>query len=1775
MSHCYGSKTTEVSKMKKTTGLKRKALSLLVCLALVLSLFPGMTFAESDGADPRVADRSTMDDWKNYFGPTVLDTENAGGVWGDKSVFTDAEAFRSYGITMKDGENHFLVALSAIASNKSIVGYSAIPTDTVMVLDLSNSMSSSSLSEMVEAANAAIRKLQNLNRNNRISVVVYSGNAPYRGGYNLSNSAAVLLPLDRYEGVDQSGQEVFLSYSRKSDNISVVSGVKGEENSWSGDRYPSEPATGATYIQAGLQLAWEQFAAVKDVVVTEGPQKGVTRMPTVVLMSDGAPTLGTTSYGDVDGSTHGNGSSTSTSIAFLTQLSSALLRVRMEEKYGRSGLFYTLGLDIEENDTARAVLNPASNTIDIGSYWNNYLSATGDSYSTKSFTVSVDPDLKTFFRAEDGSYRFHNYVSGYYLASSSNNSENQLITAFDRIVDQIIIQSKYYPTYAESGDFDQDGFLTFTDELGEYMEVKDIKGLTLAGALYRGSALARAVTEGRFGNITSGDPAQLTALGLEMIKSITVRTGCSEQEALSLAAQAIRAGQIRYSGGEYSNYIGWYADENGKYLGFWDGGEVDPSVGATYVNKSYGFVGSVGSAEEYNQTDMLYISVQVHRHIGLGHEQVIYRIPASLVPMVEYEVSFQGTELETGTDFKMEISGATEPLRLIFEVGLRSDINGVNVTDKVASDYAHVGEEGYAFYTNSWGEHTHSEGSFVDSHDATYMDFRPSLENERYYYVSNTPILDENGTAVTYDPKTRDGKYYFKATYFHGTAARLSPAEMKTVLVEISEQSLALSVYDETFGEWVVPKGTPFRRIFNTDDQVYASKKVDPATDTLEYSNYPSLVHPSETSPYRVDACLGNNGRLILTPEQGIALTKEMEFVGMGENELFTFEISLSGSGFPEEYALRNYDGKLLSTAVLQEGNKLFVVLRPGETVYVTGIPTGTEYSVSEILPAGSPWKVKSVSGAEGTVAEYAFGEVLFVNTPTTYGNLLINKTVKHPFGDGYAMPAKAFDVTVTFDGVADGTTVSVDGENRVIREGKLDLSIAHGQTVLIENLPDGASYTVTEKAYAGFTLSGTGLTGVISDETNAEAKLVNTYAPAAADVTLSHVGVKHLDGRDWKEGDEFTFTLQLFNGVRWEDVAGGIRTVTMDSEEYSFSFDEILKGFSFDRIGEYRFRVLESYVDLGGVICDTAEKNFTVTVADGDFSGKLKITDVTTQSPNSFNSKSGTVVVHDVASDRWAVTTHFNNLYRVDGTASVSVEITKEIRNETGVPFGKDGFTFNLYEVRGTEEVLLGSILSDGNGKGKFSFSIDAGRLGEIMTFKVREINDGREGVIYDATEKTFTVTLKDNLDGSVSALVNGKNSDTFAASFTNTYALGSAALTVTGEKTLVGRELKDGEFTFDLYRCDADFANPEKVASAVNEGKTFTLTDTLSVAGTYHYLVREAASNLPYVTDDKAEFRLTVTVSKGEGANLKAEITSVVKVGSDETDLAIGFTNVYEPDPTGLVISGKKTLAGRALKESEFAFILSNENGQIARVTNAANGNFLFDEIEFTEKGTYVYTVREDLSQKLANVIYDESVFTVTVDVTDDGQGNLSKAVTLKKGDASVEEIVFANTFVPASVEGRIFIKKLLNNNTQTVIGLDGFEFTLSGESLAAPLTVKSDAEGNGSFAAIPYTAEDIGRIFRYTVTEVDGGRENMVYDKTAITVTAEITVTEDGVIVPLWTVNGTATEQAVATFTNLYHENPSTSDGSLRLWALLALVGSGFVASAVVLKKRNAEE
>ena len=159
--------------MKK--NIFRKALSLILCAALIMSYIPvifvSTTMALNDTT--RKVDPSTMDAWKEFFGENVNSTKNAGRVWTDKSVFTDASAFPANTVKMLDSNNNFLVALSAISANKEIVGYSTIPTDTMLVLDVSGSMDGNA-DTLVNATNNAIKTLLDTNKNNRVGVVLYS-----------------------------------------------------------------------------------------------------------------------------------------------------------------------------------------------------------------------------------------------------------------------------------------------------------------------------------------------------------------------------------------------------------------------------------------------------------------------------------------------------------------------------------------------------------------------------------------------------------------------------------------------------------------------------------------------------------------------------------------------------------------------------------------------------------------------------------------------------------------------------------------------------------------------------------------------------------------------------------------------------------------------------------------------------------------------------------------------------------------------------------------------------------------------------------------------------------------------------------------------------------------------------------------------------------------------------------------------------------------------------------------------------------------------------------------------------------------------------------------------------------------------------------------------------------------------------------------------------------------------------------------------------------------
>lgn len=292
-------------------------------------------------------------------------------------------------------------------------------------------------------------------------------------------------------------------------------------------------------------------------------------------------------------------------------------------------------------------------------------------------------------------------------------------------------------------------------------------------------------------------------------------------------------------------------------------------------------------------------------------------------------------------------------------------------------------------------------------------------------------------------------------------------------------------------------------------------------------------------------------------------------------------------------------------------------------------------------------------------------------------------------------------------------------------------------------------------------------------------------------------------------------------------------------------------------------------------------------------------------------------------------------------------------------------------------------------------------------FTYTVTE-SGSAPGVTNDANAtRKVSYTVTDDGAGHLSVVRNGDDGAAFT--FTNTYSVTPADSSVTDQvktvKRLTGRDLAAGEFTFDLLE------NGVVVASGTNDANgNVTLSPIRYEApGTHTYTLREACPNAlglyKGVTYDGTTYTVVTTVSdNGDGT-----LTAMHKL--EGTTESAGFTNKYHAMPTQVSIGAIKVLEGRELKKDEFSFKLEGD-GVESTVTNDADGKINFDKFEYDEPGTYVYTISEVKGDE-AGMTYDKSVFTATVNVVDDGEGNLKASVAYAKGDKSVEGIVFNNTY------------------------------------------------------------------------------------------------------------------------------------------------------------------
>lgn len=292
-------------------------------------------------------------------------------------------------------------------------------------------------------------------------------------------------------------------------------------------------------------------------------------------------------------------------------------------------------------------------------------------------------------------------------------------------------------------------------------------------------------------------------------------------------------------------------------------------------------------------------------------------------------------------------------------------------------------------------------------------------------------------------------------------------------------------------------------------------------------------------------------------------------------------------------------------------------------------------------------------------------------------------------------------------------------------------------------------------------------------------------------------------------------------------------------------------------------------------------------------------------------------------------------------------------------------------------------------------------------FTYTVTE-SGSAPGVTNDtnATRKV-SYTVSDNGAGHLSVKREGDGGAAFT--FTNTYGVTPTDSSVTDQvktvKRLTGRDLAAGEFTFELLEDGV------VVATGTNDANgNVTLSPIhYEAPGTHTYTLREACPNAlglyKGVTYDSTTYTVVTTVSdNGDGT-----LTATHKL--EGTTESAGFTNKYHAMPTQVSIGAIKVLEGRELKKDEFSFKLVGEDIE-STVTNDADGKINFDKFEYDEPGTYVYTISEVKGDE-AGMTYDKSVFTATVNVADDGEGNLKANVAFAKGDKSVEGIVFNNTY------------------------------------------------------------------------------------------------------------------------------------------------------------------
>ena len=910
----------------------------------------------------------------------------------------------------------------------------------------------------------------------------------------------------------------------------------------------------------------------------------------------------------------------------------------------------------------------------------------------------------------------------------------------------------------------------------------------------------------------------------------------------------------------------------------------------------------------------------------------------------------------------------------------------------------------------------------------------------------------------------KPGKY----TYYiaETTPAKSDPSWLGGVSYSSAEYKVTVTVKDDGKGNLTEPV-VKMEQIYK-DDGTATSQVIDDQIAVIT-----NTYHPKETS---------------------VTLKATKRFTG-GE---------LAGSDFT--FQLLDKDGSVVQTVQNEKDGKVAFA------------------AIDYATPGDHDYTIKEVKGADSTVVYDAKGVKVHVKVTDEKGELKATVT----YDGEKAVPTftntkPTADVTVEATKVLAGKDLTADAFTFGLydQDGNEDARGTNDKNVKVKLTVKGLNlgeydYTLKEEK------AGQSVDGVAYDakevkvhvkveqnqDDNNKTKVTVTYDGTATAPTFNNTytakgsveltatkTIKVADGFDHttKPADgEFTFDLK--------DAAGNVIATAKNDANGKVCFTREFQLSDLDGAAskDFTYTIVEQPGAEPGMVYDNHTLTYTVTVTDGG-NGAL-------------NAKA--IVTSASGSDT------FTNTYQPAATGLALGAQKSYVKKDDNTPIvPKDGeFTFDVYEGKMTAEQLAGAkpVRTATNGADG-SVNFDAFSYAKPGTYEYTIVE--RKGdlacVTYDDAVHHAVVTVVDNA-GTLQASIAYDGADATKPTFTNTYKAkatnsGAIALTKSVDVHDGSYQLKAGDFAFELVGSDGTVLQTQKNDA---KGKVYFNELTFDHAGTFPFTVREVqptdgAPGVPGVTYTGKTYTLTYVVKDNNDGKLVVESSTVKPSEGTEngvTPNTMTFANSYQPGQTSYQISGTKVLENadpattRTPADGEFTFALIDvATGQeIDRTTNVGKA-FTFKAISYTATGSHAYQVKEVAGQD-GTITYSDAVLDVTVNVTDDGSGQLTATANKTAAD-----LTFTNTYTPTATTATITGTKALTGRD---LAEGEFFFDLKDADGNVVQTVQNGADGTFGFA--PLQLDKVGT-YVYTVSERAGATANGVtYDTTVFTAT--VTVTEN---------------------------------------------------------------